>query len=136
MGLNAIPQATVALIGSAYFIGWSATLLWAPRLGDIYGRKKIYTIGMIVDLFIFISLFVINNVYVMMANQFIFGALSSFRVNVGYVYMQELCPRSGRILIGTCWNIGEGLVYLTITIYFWVTNYGSWVWLVVAGLVM
>ena len=86
---------TRALIGSAFFIGWAITLLWLPRFGDIFGRKKMYVIGMIIDTVIFVVIFFTKNVYVMIVSQLIFGANTSIRVNIGYPYLMEMCPKSG-----------------------------------------
>lgn len=38
LDLMCYPEWRVGLLGSIYFIGFAATLLWLPRLGDIYGR--------------------------------------------------------------------------------------------------
>ena len=38
--------------------------------------------------------------------------------------------------MGTTWNIGEGLIYLLLTIYFWVTTYASWIYPVLVGFIM
>ena len=34
------PDWKIALIGSAFFVGWVITLLWVPRISDKHGRKK------------------------------------------------------------------------------------------------
>ena len=41
----------MGFIASAYFIGWISTLLFLPRLSDLYGRQKFLMIGNIVATF-------------------------------------------------------------------------------------
>lgn len=38
----------VGLLGSAYFIGWIATLSFLPRISDLYGRQKLIIGGNLV----------------------------------------------------------------------------------------
>jgi len=38
LDLMCSPEWKVGLLGSIYFIGFAATLLWVPRLADMYGR--------------------------------------------------------------------------------------------------
>ena len=133
LDLTYISDTHIAFIGTAYFIGWAATLLWFPRFGDVYGRKKMYILGKLMDLLVFITIFFTKNINVMIAAFFIFGAFTSLRVNVGYNYLIEMAPRSHKVLMGTTWNMNEGVPYLIMTIFFWTTNYGSWIWIVGIG---
>ena len=127
---------TSALIGSAFFIGWALTLLWLPRFGDTFGRKKMYAIAMIIDTVLFIIILTTKSLILMIITMGIFGGTTSLRVNVGYPYLMEMCPKRGQVLMGTTWNILEGLIYLIITLYFWVTVYASWIYLVLVGFVI
>ena len=38
LDLMCYPRWKIGLPGTIFFIGFAATLLWVPRLGDIYGR--------------------------------------------------------------------------------------------------
>ena len=66
---------------------------------------------------------------------FCFGMTTSIRINVGYVYLMELVPENKQTLIGTCWNIGEAMVYMIGTIYFWKIS-KDWYFVVLIGYVM
>jgi MFS family permease len=136
LDLTYISDTHIAFIGTAYFIGWAATLLWMPRFGDVWGRKRMYIVGKLTDLFVFITIFFTTDINVMIAAFFFFGAFTSLRVNVGYNYLVEMVPRSHKILMGTTWNINEGIPYLIMTIFFWTTHYGSWIWMVGIGFCM
>ena len=39
------PKWLAGSLGSVYFIGYVLTLLWLPRLADVYGRKILFTWG-------------------------------------------------------------------------------------------
>ncbi len=93
------------MIGASLFFGWCVTLLWLPNIGDRKGRKKVFWIGMVVDLALYIGLLVTTNLFVMIAMWFSFGMLSAIRVNVGYVYHMELLPKKRQSLVTTIWSI-------------------------------
>jgi len=46
----------VGFIGSAFFLGWVTTILWLPRLSDMYGRKKFFAAGMAANLLLYTML--------------------------------------------------------------------------------
>ncbi len=48
-----------------------------------------------------------------------FGALSSIRVNIGYVYLMELLPKSAQTPVTTAWCIEDAVIYFIATMYFW-----------------
>ena len=108
-----------SFIASAFFLGWSLTLLWVPRLADIYGRKYIFAIGQIFGAILYSILMVTDSLNVTIAVSFLCGMLNSVRVNIGYVYLIELMPKSAEASVTTAWNILEGSVYVFATIYFW-----------------
>ena len=83
------------MIGSSYFIGWCLTLFWAPRLGDIYGRKKLFAISMVCDLILLTTLLLSSSLNMLIAIIFSLGMLTSLRISVGYIYMMELIPKKG-----------------------------------------
>jgi MFS family permease len=126
----------IALIGTSYFIGWAATLLWVPRLGDVYGRKKMFILSNVINTLNFVIVLFTKSLNVMIIAFFILGLASSIRVNIGYNYLIEMYPDKYKIAVGTTWNVGEGLIYLSITLFFWLTAYGSWLWLVGLGFII
>ena len=83
----------VGLIGASLFLGWSVTLLWLPSFSDRYGRKRFFWGAMVLDLFLYVGLFLTTDLIVMICIWFCFGLLTSIRTNVGYVYLMELLPR-------------------------------------------
>ena len=81
------------MLGSMVFAGWFSTLIWIPRISDMYSRKWLFTLGMIVDWFLFFCLFFVTSLDWMIVVMFVFGMATTIRVNVGFVYMMELFPK-------------------------------------------
>mmetsp|Transcript_34047 Transcript_34047/g.42013 ORF Transcript_34047/g.42013 Transcript_34047/m.42013 type:complete len:274 (+) Transcript_34047:590-1411(+) len=63
---------------------------------------------------------------------FLVGALSSIRVNIGYVYLMELMPAKAQTLVTTIWNIQEASIYVFATLYFWKIS-THWFYFVIIG---
>lgn len=117
LGLACVPKSKVGMIGSAYFVGWVATLIFMPRLSDLYSRKWFYLIGMMVNLLIYTGLFLCTNINVVIVLVFLDGCTSTPRVTIGYVYLIEMVPKKWQVPVGTAWHIGESLCVVVSTIY-------------------
>ena len=107
------------LLGSAFFVGWCATLLWVPRLADRVGRRPVFKVGMVGDFLLYNMLMITQNIHVMLVTIFLFGLLCSIRLNVGYVYLVELMPKNRATFYGTLWNNFDCAIYPLAVIYFW-----------------
>jgi len=83
----------VGLLGSAMFIGWASTLLWLPAFGDRYGRRKPVAVATCMNLVLFIHLMITSSIDMMLVNLFLQGALTSVRMNIGYIYVMEMMPK-------------------------------------------
>ena len=88
-----------------------------------------------IDLLLYTVMFFTHSVDVMICVIFGFGALSSIRVNVGYVYLMELVPTKNQALHGTIWNNSECLIYPLAVIYFWQIS-KNWIYFSVIGYVL
>ena len=126
------PEWQVSALSSAYFIGCGVTLLWLPRFADIYGRKKMYTLGMVLQVIFYTAIMFTRNYYVMLISIFIFGTLISFRNSIGFIYFLELVPKKNRAAAGTAYCVIDGLVYPFLVIYFWKIS-KDWFWLLLIG---
>ena len=58
-----VPEWQSALLPGMSFIGWTLTLLWMPRLADIYGRRMINIVGKIASAIVFLLIFLPKNLY-------------------------------------------------------------------------
>ena len=116
------PKWQAGSLGSAYFIGYVFTLLWLPRLADVYGRKKIFAYGMAVQSIFYTVLMFTNNFYVMLVTTFCFGLLASIRQVIGFVFFLELMPKNTQTTVACIFTIIDGLTYLVVSMYFWVIS--------------
>ena len=73
-----------------------------------------------------------DSLNVIIAVSFLSGMLNSVRVNIGYVFMIELMPKSSQAKITTTWNIFEGSIYVLATFYFWQVS-KNWLYFVAIG---
>ena len=94
----------VAMIGSAFFIGWAFTLLWVPQFGDRFGRKPCYMISVFTDFIILVCIMFTHSIDFMIVCLLIFGMMASVRTNIGFPYLLEMFPESGQVLASTLWN--------------------------------
>ena len=122
----------VGLVGSMFFIGMAATVLWVPRLGDIYGRRKMFIIGIVIDAICYTGMMLTQNYYVMLAILFIFGLAASSRMSIGVVYMFELMPSRCHPLVGSVFSVIDGSTYLMAVIYYWVIS-KNWLYYCLVG---
>ena len=128
------PKHQIGLICSLFWLGWCVTLLWVPRLGDVYGRKWMIAYNNCVSFVLYIATMYAPNVYVLGAVLFTWGIFNSCRTNIAFMYMLELMPKKQQNLIGTIWNCFEGSINLFATYWFMKISL-NWYWFVAIGLI-
>lgn len=74
-------------------------------MGDKYGRKKMFQLGMVISLVLYTLVFLCNNIYFMIAIFFCYGMNTSLQTNIGYIYLYELMPVKAQTPITSIWNI-------------------------------
>ena len=89
LDLACTSPANVGALGSSFFLGWAVSLAWLPRLADIHGRSTIFKTAMVATLILLTMVYLTFNIYVMIGINFLLGTLTSARLSIGYVYMQE-----------------------------------------------
>ena len=104
------------LIG-AFFVGWCSSMLWLPTLSDRYGRWFFYSSTIALDTMLFIIISLTSNIDLTILVFFIYGILTSVRMNVGFVYLMELVPIQNRIAAGTFWCLCGISLQLMISFY-------------------
>lgn len=132
LDLYCITGFETGLFGSAYFLGWVATLLILPPIADKYGRKKIFQVGMWLNLVVFTVVIASTNYWLTIGGMFAIGILTTIRVTIGYTYYVELIPLKHRTFYSTLWICSEGAVNLWSVIYFTVIS-KHWFYLVFFG---
>ena len=71
-------------------------------------------------------------VYFMIFLFLVQGLQSGGRTACGYCYFQEMAPQKYGSLMGTGWNVSEGVIYIYITIYYGAIS-KNWVPTIVVG---
>ena len=74
---------------------------------------------MVIQLFLYVGLLITKHLAVMISIWFLFGFLSSARMQIGYNYLMELMPKKAQTPVTSIWNIQEGMIYVFAVIYFW-----------------
>ncbi len=109
----------MGLLGTAFWIGYVSTMLWLPRMADVYGRKKIFTYGLTLSAVLYAALIFSKNFYLTMFIIFLFGVTNTVRTIMGFVYFTEMMPKKSITLATTVLWIIDGCVYLFVVVYFW-----------------
>lgn len=101
-------------------------------MGDKYGRKPLYASGAIANAILYTALMVTDSLIATICLSGAFGMLSSIRVNIGFVYLMELVPKSYKAGMGSFWSVTEGSIYVLATLTFWLLT-KDWHWFVSIG---
>lgn len=112
------------MIGSSFFIGWTATTLIIPPLADKIGRKWIYRASIVFTFLPMIIMAFSRSIDLTICMMFIAGAMTAGRVTVGYIYGSEFLTNKWRILFGTLLMFIDGGSVCLSAIYFdWVSKH-------------
>ena len=87
------PSWKPGFLGSVFYLFWSVSLLFVPRLADKYGRKWLYTSSRVIEAFLYIAAMVTSDYWTMVGLMSAMGLAAAGRMNVQAVYMQEWVPR-------------------------------------------
>lgn len=114
------------MLGSSFFIGWAAGLLWLPPIGDKHGRWKPYYIGNVIRTICYTFLMFSKSYLLSVIMIFILGLSENLTISIGFHYFNELIGEPYRKFYGTIWQINEGTVALYATLWFAVISI-NWV---------
>jgi len=109
----------IGLIGAVFLAGIVIGCATLTRLGDIYGRKPIYMMGIIMHLIFMAGILFVTKQYITYLLIFWFGLSISTRYYVGYTYNVEMQPKSHYVLVSTTQFVFESITYTFVCIYFW-----------------
>lgn len=107
------------MLGTAFWIGFVATMLWVPRLADVYGRKWLFVGGVVASAVCYTFVVFSQNFYLTIVAIFFFGVTNTIRTIIGYIFMTELMPKKSITIAVTIFWIIDGTIYLFCVIYFW-----------------
>ena len=99
----------IGIIGSSPFIGWVFTLMFIPRLADIFGRYRIMLVCNLITLAAFVTLMLSQSYAMLIVSMFTLGMTSTSRVQVGVIYLYECLTRANYLKVLTCAAAFEAL---------------------------
>ena len=125
----------IGLIGAIFLMGIVIGCSTLTRLGDVYGRKPIYMIGLALHLFFMIGILTTKNVFFAYFLLFVFGLSVTSKYYVGYTYLLEMQPRTHQVLVSTTMFLFESVVFIFMCFYFWVIS-DQWKMLQIPNLIL
>ena len=69
----------IGLIASSFFVGWIGTMVFVPRISDLYGRYRFIQIAMVFQLIGYALLFMTHSYTVLVTAMVIMGMCSTLR---------------------------------------------------------
>ena len=92
VNLQCLDSFKAGMIGASFFIGTFLGSFVLPRASDVYGRKPLTLIGLVIFFSVVLSSFFVTNLYVLYFIIFMGGISETGRYYVAYVYAVEMMP--------------------------------------------
>ena len=92
VNLTCISKEESGLIGSMFFVGTFIGSFILPRASDIYGRKPLFLIGLVIFFSVVTAAYFVTNLYALYFIIFMGGISETGRYYVAYVYAIEFFP--------------------------------------------
>ena len=118
----------IGLIGALFLVGIVIGCSTLTRMGDVYGRKPIYMLGICLHIGCMVGTLTTTSREFAFFLLFVFGLSVTSRYYVGYTYNIEMQPKSHTVLVSTTMFIFESVVYTFICVCFWFIS-DNWKWL-------
>ena len=91
--LYCLGHVETGLLGACIFVGTFVGSFILPRQADVYGRKPLFIIGLILYLIVVVATYFCRNLYGLYAILLLGGISETGRYYVAYVYIIEMMPR-------------------------------------------
>eukprot|EP00347_Sterkiella_histriomuscorum_P021446 403333947 len=117
-GLYCNADVQIGLFGSIFLLGIVFGSVTLTRLGDIYGRKPVFLIGMILQIFVTAAYLISDSLTFAYILTFLIGLACTGKQFVGYSYLIEMQQSKHQIVVGSLEFIYEALIYLFVILYF------------------
>lgn len=105
-------------MASMYFVGEVTLGFIVTRIGDISGRKWPMIVSTIVSVPVHLGLILSRSLTLNIVLFFLFGACVPGKIQICYVYMNEMIPSSYRNIIGTMTLFADSGSITLIALYF------------------
>ena len=103
-------KSATSLIAISAFAGVAIGCLFIPRLGDLYGRKPVWLVSMLVQGPVLLFAATTTNLMLLYIVVFIAGPIIIGRMSCGFLLLMEHAPRRKQPMIGGVLMITEGSV--------------------------
>ena len=113
-----VKNETIGWIGSAYFVGWTASCPIVPVLADKYGRKWIVFSSLLAQLVFYTVMINSNTATMTIAMSCLNGFCVSGRCSIAFVYLCEFLSPDYINIVSAVFNFYDGAVCLLISIWF------------------
>lgn len=114
----------LGLIGSCFLLGIVIGSVTLTRIGDVFGRRQGFMIGLAVQSTATICVLLTSNYYTACFLCFVIGFGVTGKQYVGWNYLLEMQPKNMQDKVGTLEFIMEAAVYIAVTIYFgWINKH-------------
>lgn len=97
-----------------------------PRLADVYGRRPMFILGLILFIATCIGLIVSRDIMAMYAFLFLGGISECGRCYVAYVYAIEIIPKRMQSLAGLIYFLGFATCKILVCLYFMLSKEKHW----------
>ena len=116
INLYCIDSFQAGLIGSSFFVGTFSGSFVLPRASDIYGRKPLTLIGLVIFFAVVAASYFVKNLYLLYFIIFMGGISETGRYYVAYVYAVEMMPQKSQNNTGLwIFNVfGVAMVYIAL----------------------
>lgn len=122
------PKVQSASLGACFFLGWVCTLWWVPRFSDMFSRKKIFGIGLFVNLLVYVAILAANKLEQICFLILVLGFFTTTRSSVSYVYLLELVPKRIQSSYGGLFVMVSSLIIPITVLYFWFVS-NDWIYI-------
>ena len=124
------PKYQIGLMGVSFLVGIVFGCLTIARLGDIYGRKPIFKLGLYMHLAFSVSICFLQtqNLVIIYLLLLLLGMSVTARYYVGYSFNVEMQPKTKQPLVSTIQFLSESIVYIFLCCYFMYIS-KNWIYL-------
>ena len=124
------------MIGSSFFLGTFLGSFILPRLADIYGRKAMFIVGLVLYIATVVGLILATDLYVLYALLVMGGVSETGRYYVAYVYAVEIMSKKAQNLAGLSIFMIFSISKIVICLYFFISSSKNWVHMAYIALIL
>ena len=118
LDLTCMSSTQIGNIATMYFAGWLSTLVFVPRLADMYGRYKLIILANIISVTALFSIVLTHSYGVMLASLWTLGMTTTVVKQISMLYNYENAARSHYSTTVAVLFVIEGTVTLLCTFYY------------------